>query len=107
MPSCSTGELAKPHCAFFTMKKPESSTPKLRCQSGSPSWSNAYRPSLPKNATTRSPSTAGVDAAWLPFGCRWIAGTPSHTARRQSSLPAAMPAGWLADRWSSTGMMSP
>ena len=62
------GELEWPHCVSGSKNQPLSSTPTSVCQSGLPSISQAASiPMEPKLATTRRPSVAGVELAWLDF----------------------------------------
>ncbi len=84
------GELANPHCAAGTRKKPESSTPNCCFQSGLPFMSRACRPSEPRKATMCVPSVASVELAWVALVWRLIAGTPRCSSRSQRTLPEAL-----------------
>ena len=84
------GELAKPHCASGTMKKPESRRPKSFFQSTSPVSEYAYRPSEPNIATMCRPSVASVELACVDFGWRLMIGTPVVAIRSQRGLPVRL-----------------
>ena len=76
-PSWMTGELAKPHCAAGTLKKPESSTPRsFFQQQRAPSGRSTCRPSEPKNATSVGRRWPSVELACVALVWRLIFGTP-------------------------------
>ena len=75
------GELECPHCVSGSKNQPLSMTPMSVCQSGLPSMSHAASmPIEPNIATTRRPSVAGVELAWLDFG------VPLHLRRAFESV---------------------
>ena len=59
---------------------------------------------------TRSASTVGEQAAWLPFGCRAIFGIPFQLGTLHSVSPVSLSRHIVAnvnELGSSTGLMSP
>ena len=84
------GELANPHCASGTMKKPESRRPKSFFHNTSPLNEYAYKPSEPNIAMMWRPSVASVELACVDFGCRLMIGTPVVAVRSQRALPVRL-----------------
>src|SRR5688572_1357535 len=85
-----TGELAKPHCADFTTKKPESIGPRSFFQRSRPSCAlKQNNPSELKIATMLEPSVAGVELQCVALGCRFTVGTAVCATTFQTIRPVA------------------
>ena len=85
------GELECPHWKAGSKNHPLSSTPRSTRHSSLPSKSHAIsRPADPNTATTRRPSVAGVELAWLLLVCRLVFGAPVNAVRSHRTFPVAL-----------------